>query len=81
VIKENSSSWIIAIVNAVILQDVIQKQSSKRKSFNQNDQFNQKLKSKKNNHSHKKKNDKCICEKEHSFKKCSYIVKFNRKRE
>ncbi len=36
---------------------------------------------KKHNHSiNQKKNEKCICEEEHSFKKCSYIVKFNRKR-
>jgi hypothetical protein len=77
--KENSSTSRIA--NAAILQNVTQKQSTKRESFNQNDQSNQKSKNKNNNHSHKKKNEKCIYDEEHFFKKCSYIVKFNRKRE
>jgi hypothetical protein len=86
VIRKNSSSSsrIIAIANAVILQDLIQKQSTKSDSFNQNDQKSiNKNKSKKHNHNHsiKRKNEKCICEEEHSFKKCSYIVSFNRKKE
>jgi protein required for attachment to host cells len=83
VIRENSSSSrIIAIANAATLQNVTQKQSTKKESFNQNDQSNQKSKSKNNNHhSIKRENEKCICEEEHSFKKCSYIVSFNRKKE
>jgi hypothetical protein len=80
VIRENSSSS-SRIANAAILQNVTQKQSAKEESFNQNDQFNQESKNKNNNHSHKKKNKKCICEKKHSFKRCLYIVSFNRKKE
>ncbi len=76
VIRKNSSSS--RIVNAATLQDVTQDQVT----FNQKNQRSiNKRKSKKNNHSHKKKNEKCICEKEHSFKKCSYIVSLNRKKE
>ncbi len=70
------------IANAVILQEITQDQV-KNKSFNQNEQKSiNKNKSKKHNDSiNQKKNEKCICEEEHLFKKCSYIVKFNRKRE
>jgi ABC-type nickel/cobalt efflux system permease component RcnA len=79
--KENSTSTssFRAIANAATLQDVTQNES-----FNQNEQKN-KNKSKKHNHNHssinRKKNEKCICKEEHFFKKCLYIVKFNRKRE
>jgi hypothetical protein len=66
-----------AIANAGILQRVTQDQVT----FNQNEQSNKSI-SKKHNHSiNQKKNEKCICEKEHSVKKCSYIVSFNRKKE
>jgi hypothetical protein len=78
VIRENSTSSSRAIVNAATLQGVIQNES-----FNQNEQSN-KSKSKKHNHSinqNQKDDDKCICDEMHSFKKCSYIVKFNRKKE
>ncbi len=76
--KNSSSSRIITIANAIILQNVIQKQSTKKESFNQNEQ-----KSKNHNHNYfiKRRNEKCICEKKHSFKKCLYIVSFNRKKE
>ncbi len=81
VIRKNPSSS-SRIANAATLQNVIQKQSTKRESFNQDDQFNQGFKSKDHNHNHsiKRKNGKCICGEEHSFKKCSYIVSFNRKK-
>ncbi len=70
-----------ATANAAILQRVTQDQV-KNESFNQNEQRSiNKSKSKKNNHSHQKRDEKCIWEEKHSFKKCSYIVKFNRKRE
>ncbi len=83
VIRKNSSSS-SRIVNAATLQNVTQKQSAKKKSFNQNEQFNQEFKSKKhnhNNHSIKRKDEKCICNEKHSSKKCSYIVSFNEKKE
>ncbi len=76
-IRENSTSSFRDIANAAILQGVTQDQVT----FNQNEQSN-KNKSKEHNHSiNQKKNEKCICEKEHLFKKCSYIVSFNRKKE
>jgi hypothetical protein len=78
--RENqSSSRIAAIVNAATLQDVTQNES-----FNQNEQVERSIKkekSKKHNHSiNRKKNDKCVYDEEHFFKKCSYIVKFDRKK-
>jgi hypothetical protein len=81
--KNSSSSRIITIINAATLQNVTQKQSIKKKSFNQNDQINQKFKSKNHNHNHsiKRKDEKCVCEKKHFFKRCSYIVSFNKKKE
>jgi hypothetical protein len=77
VIRENPSSS-SRTANAATLQNVTQKQLTKRKSFNQNEQ-----ESKKHNHNHsiKRKNEKCICEEKHFFKRCSYIVSFNRKKE
>ncbi len=81
VIRENSFSSSRVIANATTLQEITQDQV-KNESFNQNEQKSiNKSKSKKHNHSiNQKEDEKCICEKEHSFKKCSYIVKFNRKR-
>ncbi len=78
VIRENSSSS-SRIANAATLQNVTQKQSTKKESFNQNEQKSKKHNH--NNHSIKRKNEKCICEKKHSFKRCSYIVSFNKKKE
>jgi hypothetical protein len=79
--RENQSSS-RAIANAVTLQEITQDQA-KNESFNQNEQRSiNKNKSKEHNHSiNQKKDEKCICEEEHFFKKCSYIVKSNRKKE
>jgi hypothetical protein len=80
--KENSTltSSSRAIANAAILQRVTQDQA-KNESFNQNEQRSINKSKDKNNFINRKRNEKCICEEEHLFKKCSYIVKFNRKRE
>jgi hypothetical protein len=79
IIRENqlSSSGIISTTSAATLQGVTQDQI-KNESFNQNKQSN-KNKSR-DNFINSKKNEKCICEEEHFFKKCLYIVKLNRKR-
>jgi hypothetical protein len=81
VIRENSTSSSRDIANAAILQEITQDQVN-NELFNQNEQ-NNKSKNKKHNYSinqNQKENDKCICDETHSFKKCSYTVKFNRKR-
>jgi hypothetical protein len=74
IIRENqSTSSFRAIAHAVILQKIIQDQTQgKNESFNQNEQSN-KNKSR-DNFINRKRDDKCVCDEEHSFKKCSYIV-------
>jgi hypothetical protein len=89
--KKNQSFSSFRFVNAAILQDVTQNQSTKAESFNQsdqNEQFDQeeqfnKSKDKDNNQTSKRKsekfNERCIYRNMHTFKKCSYIVSFNKK--